>query len=857
MQLDYQQRMAVEAKSKAAMVLAGAGSGKTLVLVERIRHLIENERVSPHEIMAFTFTRKAAGEIKNRLRETIGEDAEKVTMGTMHSIALGMIHRFGYELGLRHDITTVYSQWESDYLLREVAIELGYYHKKKWKVPKKQIDEMFARYYQEGIAPARDDQGYPLFSAFIARCKENNALTYGTLLIGLFYLITTMSINMNFSHILVDEVQDIGTLQWNIIDLLCSCFQASLFVVGDIDQCQPGDTKILTSERKWKPIKDLDHKKDRLVTFDRHGCHVYGIKSQMNHDGYYSFRKSKRIFNGNMHSITAGGIESKCTPNHKWPVRYIRNEKNKKIYGVYIMQQNNRFRIGQCLIFGRRTAGFGFSVRCRIEKADKAWILSIHEKLDDALIKEATLSCRYGIPQVCFEEHNPGYKKNIIEGIYSAMNLDLLHGNAIMCLEEHGRNIMFPFWEKRTWTKNGWRTSHECYSCNLIPEICTVPKIIDRSHKWVPIEKNSWEYVKNEVVYSLDVDKYHTYIVNGGLATCNSIYEWRGAVPDRLVNKQHLFDVYKLETNYRSVPEIVEKANNLIQHNNNRITKTMVAHRKQSILGVAVCYNMDSNAIADNLKSRDISNTAILARNHILLKKLSQVMTEKGIDHAYIGSKAELTNSEEFRRFHAFLKLIVNPYDNFSFLLIRDLVGLSREEYAKIRMTAAQCGKSHFQVWNTSQSEWPLFNNEYELDDIVTYLQDSIELKDICQIAEFIADSPGADTKDYLDWLATYDLQDELEETSGQLQLMAMTVHAAKGLEWDTVIIAGCNEGLIPSKQAVTAGGDAIEAERRLMYVAMTRAADTLVMMVRPELTVDARGKEYSNPISRFIEEAL
>ena len=572
MQLDYQQRMAVEAKSKAAMVLAGAGSGKTLVLVERIRHLIENERVSPHEIMAFTFTRKAAGEIKNRLRETIGEDAEKVTMGTMHSIALGMIHRFGYELGLRHDITTVYSQWESDYLLREVAIELGYYHKKKWKVPKKQIDEMFARYYQEGIAPARDDQGYPLFSAFIARCKENNALTYGTLLIGLFYLITTMSINMNFSHILVDEVQDIGTLQWNIIDLLCSCFQASLFVVGDIDQ---------------------------------------------------------------------------------------------------------------------------------------------------------------------------------------------------------------------------------------------------------------------------------------------SIYEWRGAVPDRLVNKQHLFDVYKLETNYRSVPEIVEKANNLIQHNNNRITKTMVAHRKQSILGAAVCYNMDSNAIADNLKSRDISNTAILARNHILLKKLSQVMTEKGIDHAYIGSKAELTNSEEFRRFHAFLKLIVNPYDNFSFLLIRELIGLSREEYAKIRMTAAQCGKSHFQVWNTSQSEWPLFNNEYELDDIVTYLQDSIELKDICQIAEFIADSPGADTKDYLDWLATYDIQDELEETSGQLQLMAMTVHAAKGLEWDTVIIAGCNEGLIPSKQAVTAGGDAIEAERRLMYVAMTRAADTLVMMVRPELTVDARGKEYSNPISRFIEEAL
>jgi len=279
MQLDYQQQAAVEAKSKAAMVLAGAGSGKTLVLVERIRHLIENERVSPHEIMAFTFTRKAAGEIKNRLRETIGEDAEKVTMGTMHSIALGMIHRFGYELGLRHDITTVYSQWESDYLLREVAIELGYYHKKKWKVPKKQIDEMFARYYQEGIAPARDDQGYPLFSAFIARCKENNALTYGTLLIGLFYLITTMSINMNFSHILVDENQDLDKLQWDIVHLLRKSFSAALFTVGDVSQAiyewrggLPGylfehqaDYDIYCLETNYRSLPDIVEASNRLI----------------------------------------------------------------------------------------------------------------------------------------------------------------------------------------------------------------------------------------------------------------------------------------------------------------------------------------------------------------------------------------------------------------------------------------------------------------------------------------------------------------------------------------------------------------------------------------------------------------
>ncbi|GAI49005.1 unnamed protein product, partial [marine sediment metagenome] len=110
--------------------------------------------------------------------------------------------------------------------------------------------------------------------------------------------------------------------------------------------------------------------------------------------------------------------------------------------------------------------------------------------------------------------------------------------------------------------------------------------------------------------------------------------------------------------------------------------------------------------------------TAILARNHVLLKKVAQMLSDKGISNVYIGSKTELTNSEEFRRFHAFLKLIVNPYDNFSFLLIRELIGISFDEYAQIRLKASQMGKSHFETWKTDShiegrdDHWiELFNN--------------------------------------------------------------------------------------------------------------------------------------------------
>jgi Superfamily I DNA and RNA helicases len=112
----------------------------------------------------------------------------------------------------------------------------------------------------------------------------------------------------------------------------------------------------------------------------------------------------------------------------------------------------------------------------------------------------------------------------------------------------------------------------------------------------------------------------------------------------------------------------------------------------------------------------------------------------------------------------------------------------------------------------------------------------------------------GMPISGYLDWLSTYDIQDEIKDDAAPGITLA-TIHAAKGLEWPTVIIAGCNEGLIPSTQAIAI--DNIEEERRLMYVAMTRARDQLVIAVRPEVTVDARGKEHINPASRFVGEAI
>lgn len=574
--LDTQQQQAVVTDSKKALVLAGAGSGKTRVLIERIAHLVETQKVSPYEILSFTFTRKAAQEMKTRLEERIGPQAHRVTMGTMHALALRMIHRFGDVIGFKSKSTTVYGQWESDYLLKEIAIDLGVY-KKSWNPKKRDIDKTFAEYYEKGIEPERHDAAYTLFKAFIARCMENNALTYGSLLIGLELLIPTLAKYLHFKHLLVDETQDIDPLQWRIINKLCEAFGASLFVVGDIDQ---------------------------------------------------------------------------------------------------------------------------------------------------------------------------------------------------------------------------------------------------------------------------------------------SIYEFRGAVPDYLIEHQEEFDIYKLETNYRSDASIVDAANNLIGHNENRLKKTMKANRPLADRSIKIFRNIDSTELLNVLDTveRERSNIAVLARNHVLLKKLSQIMTEHDTPHAYIGSKTALTNSEEFRRFHAFLKLIVNVYDNFSFLMMRELIGLSRDEYSDIRKVAVGEGKSHFQVWMELDLDHmdskPFFTDDESLVDKLLshrYMGDDSPYEAARNFAlEWVNNNPTGTIQEYLDFIAVYDVQDEIREDTEGVQLM--TIHAAKGLEFPVVIIAGVNEGLLPSSQAIKSGE--VESERRLAYVAWTRAQDQLILTIRPEEKQSESGRVYQNPVSRFIQES-
>ena len=340
-----------------------------------------------------------------------------------------------------------------------------------------------------------------------------------------------------------------------------------------------------------------------------------------------------------------------------------------------------------------------------------------------------------------------------------------------------------------------------------------------------------------------------------------SIYSFRGADPDYIIRNQDKFNIYKLKDNYRSDANIVTSANKLIKHNVNRLDLEMNAIRPKEN-DIDVYTGMNSEKIAYELKySLDgpAENIAVLGRNHFLLEKLSRLLELAGIDHEHIGKKTAFTRSEDFRRVHAFLNLAVNPFDNFSFLLCKEHFEINIPDYRKIRLQAVQENKSHFQVWK-NLPKCSRFHVFTELVDGLNFIEILNWLKGVDFefdpepvldfINEYLSTVHNPTIIEYLEWLTLYDVQDEIKEESKKLQLM--TIHASKGLEWSMVIIAGMNEGILPSFRAMKSSAE-LESERRLAYVAYTRARDYLVLTSRP---VDPEAKVKCPP-SRFIKESL
>ncbi len=244
--LNEPQREAVYHTDGPLLILAGAGSGKTRVLTHRIAYLIEERNVNPWNILAITFTNKAAGEMRERVDSLVGFGSESIWVSTFHSMCVRILRRFIDRLGYDNRFT-IYDTDDQKTLMKEVC--------KKVAIDTKIFKE---RSLMSAISSAKNELILPdefelnaggdfaklkiakVYREYEAQLKANNALDFDDLLVKTVQLLQTQpdvleNYQERFRYIMVDEYQDTNTVQFQLVRLLAGKYR-NLCVVGDDDQ---------------------------------------------------------------------------------------------------------------------------------------------------------------------------------------------------------------------------------------------------------------------------------------------------------------------------------------------------------------------------------------------------------------------------------------------------------------------------------------------------------------------------------------------------------------------------------------------------------------------------------------------
>ena len=375
-----------------------------------------------------------------------------------------------------------------------------------------------------------------------------------------------------------------------------------------------------------------------------------------------------------------------------------------------------------------------------------------------------------------------------------------------------------------------------------------------------------------------------------------SIYGWRGANIDNIFNFTREFKdvkIFKLEQNYRSTKKILERANKIIKNNKNRLDKNLYTENEE---GTDVYYYpaMTETDEADFVVRTILSKhnegvpyheMAILMRLNALSRAFEEKLLAYNVPHImYNGFK--FFERAEIKNVLAYLTQIVNPDDNVSFTRIINFPkrGIGDTSIEKLNQIAISTRSSLKQVVmnyelydlpSSLRSKLKDFKalltdldekiNEYGMYDFFTYLLDeagimksfdleneqdlerSLNVNSLANsVKEFEENNEGATIIDYLQSVI---LSAAMDDDDGNGVVIA-TVHGAKGLEFDTVFVVGCEEKIFPISRD---NNDDIEEERRLMYVAITRAKKDLYLT-----SSDSRfmyGKREYSVKSRFLRE--
>lgn len=973
--LNDKQKEAVLHTEGPLLIMAGAGSGKTRVLTNRVAYLIEEKGIDASNILAITFTNKAAKEMKERIIDLIGNKAVSAQISTFHSFGVRILTENYEFLGYSKNFT-IFDNDDSITLIKKILKELNIdsklYSPKgiKQRISGAKNELINPSDYEKYVNTDFEEVVYKVYKKYEDSLKKNGCVDFDDLLIlpiKLFseYPNVLKKYQEKFKYILIDEYQDTNRAQYTLVKMISAKYK-NICVVGDSDQCLLPDTLIET-KKGLRCIKDIK-KGDLVLSASGFGKTVYSEVTSV----------SKKKYQGKVIKIkTEKGSELTGTFNH---ILFSNLDLTPDKYYIYLMYKKNMgYRIGQTSSLRKARSDKivnGLMGRLNGELADKIWLIKICDTKSEATYFEELISIKYGLPKVVFHDKGRGivltqeqindiYKNidtedraQLLMSDYGLMfdyphhtaqgtttkdrtrqyvNINFFGGKYNKTRDMHTHriglnnsnfkdrqllaNLGFP---NRDGKLNTWRLETER---TTLEETMTYVQMInsltsgyelvlkvhltsDKNYRFINmgslregmsvVVKSGNKLIEDKVkeisfidyegdIHDINIDSTFNYIANG-ISVHNSIYSFRGADYQNILNFENDYKdtkVILLEENYRSTKNILNAANNVIKNNKKRKEKNLWCDNED---GVKIKYfrafdEKDEafyviREIKKLIQERvPYNEIAILYRTNAQSRIVEEELLRENIPYKVIGSFF-FYSRKEIKDLIAYLKLIVNEKDDISLMRVinEPKRGIGLKTLSDITRKANDSDISMFEAIDSGKElgfkELILDLKEYSekstLTDLVDYVLNKSGMKEALRsektleadirlenLEEFKSITMGFEEKygeisleDFLMEITLVSDMSEHNDIDDAVRLM--TVHSVKGLEFNNVFIIGLEEGIFPHINSMLSNTE-IEEERRLCYVAITRAKKQLYFVnARRRLLY---GQDQVNPPSRFIKE--
>jgi superfamily I DNA/RNA helicase len=454
--LNPSQREAVLTTEGPLLVIAGAGSGKTRVLTYRVAHLINAVGVKPNEILAITFTNKAAGEMRERLEHLLGGSARGLWVLTFHAACGRILRREAQRLGYRSNFT-IYDQADQVRLVKQCLAELE--RDPKRFTPRgihSQISNAKNRLvgpdeYAKRISSFYDQTVADVYQLYQRRLFQSNAVDFDDLLMLTVDVLERFpeareKWSAAFRYILVDEYQDTNHAQYRLLQLLAAK-SGNVCAVGDPDQCVEEGTLITMADGSTRPIESVGVGDEVL------SCYGSGLFRSARVSRVHSSVKPEAI------SITTeSGRTLVSTPEHMHFAGF-KSGRTPQLHMTYLMWNRGvGFRIGTSCTFTQRKEPLpGPMFRMNQEHADAAWVLSVHQSDAEARAAETVASLRYQLPTIPFVARPSTLgdgrsfvgDQTLIDKVFAEVDTD---AGALELLADEGLSFDYPHFHASTTT---------------------------------------------------------------------------------------------------------------------------------------------------------------------------------------------------------------------------------------------------------------------------------------------------------------------------------------------------------------------------------------------------------------------